>query len=147
MWRIERIGWAVMLAILLAASAGFFGHGPIGTAVITHESLRTEYERFGRYHAPMDLRFHLEPAVRTQSSLTLWLSNQYLLNMRVVGTVPEPERTEVSTDGLRFVFPIEKASSTGTIVFHLHPDTVGTIAGSFALNDSRPVSFSQFIYP
>jgi hypothetical protein len=147
MWRIERIGWAVMFVILLTASAGFFGHGPLSMVVIRNESLRVEYERFGRYHAATSLRFNLEPTVQKHDRITIWLSNQYLLNMRVVGTVPQPERMEVSSEGLRFVFSAGEGLSVGMIVFHLHPDTVGPIAGSFILNDSQQVFFSQFIYP
>jgi hypothetical protein len=32
MWRIERIGWSAMAAILTAALAGVFGHGPVSRA-------------------------------------------------------------------------------------------------------------------
>lgn len=136
-----------MLVIVLAALAGFFGHGPIGKAVLNNQSFRMEYERFGRYHAPMNLRFDLDTNAQKQGHITVWLSNQYLLNMRVAGTVPQAERTEVSADGLRFVFSTDERQSVGMIIFHLHPDTVGPLAGSFALNDGQPVSFSQFIYP
>jgi hypothetical protein len=146
-WTIERIGWAAMLAILLIASAGLFGHGPIGVAAIEHESLHMEYERFGRYHAPMNLRFTLGPVPQEHGRLTIWLPNRYLIHMRIVGIVPQPERMDVSSDGLRFIFSAEKEPSTSLVVFHLHPDTVGAMTGSFALNDNRPISFHQFIYP
>ncbi len=147
MWRIERIGWAAMLVIVLAASVGFFGHGPFSEATIGSSSLRIEYERFGRYRAPMSLRVYPAQASQKDGRLTLSLSNEYLLNVEILNIVPHPERTELSPVGLRFAFSAEKERPAGTIVFHLHPDKVGALAGFIQLNDDQAIAFHQFIYP
>lgn len=147
MWVVERIGWGAMLIVLICASIGLFGHGPLSTAAVEQTSLRAEYERFARYHAPMSLRLSLAPTVHRQGLLTVWLSNEYLSRVEVVGTQPEAKRTDLSSDGLRFIFSAEEESSTGIIIFHLRPDMVGAIVGSLAINDEQPITFQHFIYP
>lgn len=53
-WVIERIGWAIMALILLAALAGLLGSGPLSNARIDHPGshLSAEYNRFERYQSP-----------------------------------------------------------------------------------------------
>lgn len=147
MWVVERIGWGVMLIVLICASVGLFGHGPLSTAVVEQTSLRAEYERFARYRAPMNLRLFLAPTVQKQGLLTVWLSNEYLRHVEVVGTQPAAKRTDLSSDGVRFIFSAEEESSTKTIIFHLRPDRVGAIAGSLAIDDEQAITVAHFIYP
>jgi hypothetical protein len=147
MWVVERIGWGAMLIVLICASVGLFGHGPLSTAAVEQPSLRAEYERFARYRAPMSLRLFLAPTVQKQGLLTVWLSNEYLRRVDVVDTQPAAKRTDLSSDGLRFIFSSEEESSTGIIIFHLRPDKVGPIVGSVAINDEQPITFEHFIYP
>lgn len=147
MWMVERIGWGAMLLVLICASVGIFGHGPFSKAVVEQASLRLEYDRIGRYRVPITLRFVLPPAVNKQDHLTLWLPNKYLRHMEIVGIQPQPERMDLSSDGLRFTFTAEGEPSTGMITFHLRPDTVGTIAGAIAFNDNQSMTFQHFIHP
>ena len=147
MWVVERIGWGAMLIVLICASVGVFGHGPLSTAVVEQASLRAEYERFARYRAPMNLRLFLAPTVQKQGLLTVWLSNEYLRHVEVVGTQPAAKRTDLSSNGLRFIFSAEEESSTRTIIFHVRPDRVGAIVGSLAIDDEPAITFAHFIYP
>jgi hypothetical protein len=147
MWIVERIGWGAMLIVLICASVGLFGHGPLSTAVVKQTSLRAEYERFARYRAPMNLRLFLAPTVQKQGLLTVWLSNEYLRHVEVVGTQPAATRTDLSSDGLRFIFSAEKETSISTISFQLRPDRVGAIVGSLAIDDEPAITFAHFIYP
>ena len=147
MWVVERIGWGAMLIVLICASVGLFGHGPFSTTTVEHTALRAEYERFARYRAPMNLRLFLAPTVQKQGLLTVWLSSEYLRHVEVVGTQPAATRTDLSPDGLRFIFSAEEESSTSTIIFHLRPDRIGAIVGLLAINDEQPITFEHFIYP
>ena len=56
-WRAERIGWAVLAFILLAAALGLFGQGPLGGTVVAagDDSLSLTYERFWRLSSPTRL--------------------------------------------------------------------------------------------
>lgn len=147
MWFVERIGWGAMLIVLICASVGLFGHGPLSTVAVEQASFHVEYERFARYRAPISLRIFLGPTAQKQGLLTVWLSNEYLRHMEVAGIQPAAKRTDLSSDGLRFIFSVEEESSPGMIIFHLRPDRVGAIAGSLAINDEQPITFQHFIYP
>ncbi len=56
-WLVERIGWGVMLTILVAALAGLFASGPLSSKNVesADSSAIVRYERFARAQAPVCL--------------------------------------------------------------------------------------------
>jgi hypothetical protein len=46
-WRFERVGWYVLVAIVLLALAGLFGNGPLSDAEVVSQDgrVRVEYQR------------------------------------------------------------------------------------------------------
>jgi hypothetical protein len=47
-WRVQRIGWLIIAAVIVAALLGVFGGGPLSRAAVQGDGLRLEYERFAR---------------------------------------------------------------------------------------------------
>lgn len=49
-WRFERVGWYVLVAIVLLALAGLFGNGPLSDAEVVSQDgrVRVEYQRLSR---------------------------------------------------------------------------------------------------
>ena len=62
-WVVQRIGWGVMAALLLAALLGLFGTGPLSRATATAPggAVTLDYDRFGRYLGPATLLIRVGP--------------------------------------------------------------------------------------
>src|SRR5919106_6001727 len=59
-WLVERVGWIVMLLLIVAAAAGIFGNGVLSRASVSDgKQLRIEYERFAHYLTPTSLKVHM----------------------------------------------------------------------------------------
>jgi hypothetical protein len=152
MWRIQRIGWWSIAGILLAAAAGFFGHGPLSRASLEltddpkpAKAMTLEYERFGRAHR--ESRFIVyHPAGPSQAhTFSLWLSGEYLTDVEVLRITPDPLSQEPVSNGVRYRFHLDKQAQT--VMFRFKPERGGILSGSFRMNDGPPVTFRQWLFP
>ncbi|HKR79410.1 MAG TPA: hypothetical protein VJR69_06875 [Nitrospira sp.] len=89
-WRIERIGWWGIAAILAAAIAGLFGRGPISrtTAPLADPAhpgggMLLDYERFGRAHS--DSQFVLSGPARPPAGGNFFSLDFLLVIFRLAG--------------------------------------------------------------
>jgi hypothetical protein len=148
-WAWERVGWAVILLVLLAALLGLFGVGPLSWAVTGDAGapLRLEYERFGHHEGPTTLRVHLGPGVGSEGTAHIWLDRDYLEGVQVESVTPEPEAVEVGPDRLTYIFQIADPSRPTGVTFYLRMGQIGLRTGRVGLGDEPPLSFRQFVYP
>ena len=152
MWRIERIGWWGMAAILAAAIAGLFGHGPISRATLhvpdpAHPSdgLLLDYERFGRAHSESQFVLSGPARAPTGGSFSLWISGEYLADAEVLRITPVPATQDLVSNGVRYHFRLEDGPRT--VIFRFEPQRPGRLSGAFRLNDGPPTSFHQWLFP
>jgi hypothetical protein len=151
MWRIERMGWLAMAAILIAAAVGLFGHGLLSRATVEitdpaqpAEGMIVEYERFGRAHS--EAQFVLSgPAGTPNKRFSLWLSNDYLKDAELVRMTPEPTAQELVSNGVRYHFPVQDGPRT--VILRFKPERSGRLSGSIRLNDGPPAMFDQWLFP
>jgi hypothetical protein len=151
MWRIERLGWLAMAAILIAAAIGLFGHGVLSRAKIevtdpaqSAGGMSVEYERFGR--ANSESHFFLSgPAGTPNKSFSLWLSNDYFQDAELVRMTPEPATQELVSNGVRYHFPVQDGPQR--VILRFKPERSGRLSGSIRLNDGPPAVFDQWIFP
>jgi hypothetical protein len=148
MWRIQRVGWAVMLVIVLLALGGLFGRGPAGETVAgdSHGPLWVAYERFGRYQSSSIVHIHLGP-VSTPGPRQVWISNRYLSGIEIQHILPEPVATKISDDGLLFEIGAAGKEEAGILTLYLQFQQVGPLRGDFRSPGSTPIRISQFVYP
>jgi hypothetical protein len=147
-WTVERIGWVIMVGIVIAALVGAFGRGPLSkrSSLSTDDTLSIEYDHFGRLNAQTDVRFQIaEGAV--SNSLLLWLDRQYMASFEVKEISPSPERMDLSDDRITLVYRVPKAASLLRVHLILEPVEMGSVKGSAGIVGKEPLSFSQFIYP
>jgi hypothetical protein len=151
MWRIERTSWALMAAILLAAVAGLFGHGPTSQVKLAlHDPLHPghaptlQYERFGRAHSESWFIIS-NPRPLETPSVTVWLSGNYLSQVDVGHITPQPLSEELASGGVRYHFRLQDGPQA--ITFRFRSERAGSLTGSFRLNDGPPISFHQLLYP
>ena len=145
-WVVQRIGWGVMLLLVIAAAAGMLGSGPISRTSSSDPEglLSVEYQRFGRLETTGQLRVGVRGGAGGEAEV--WISNRYLRRMEIERIMPEPRGTRLEPDRQVFVFEIA-GSGQGEIVFHLRPMAVGRAGGQVGLAGGPALELSQFVYP
>lgn len=142
-WRVERIGWLVMLAFVVAAVAGVFGHGPISERTIGDSRTATlEYERFLRYAAGTQLGITV--AAGRRGPIAVEVNRSYLSDFEITSIVPEPRSATLLGDRYRFEFDLEAAPAR--IVFHITPERIGGKHAAVTAAGTQ-LELSQFVYP
>jgi hypothetical protein len=140
-WTVQRIGWSVIAAVIVAALIGLFGTGPVSRASAQAPGLQLEYDRFGRLQRPMKLRCLVS---ETKPETQIALSREYLDSVHVVEITPPPVRAEAAGAWLvyRFAGPAPMA-----VTFNVKAEEFGNLTGAVRIPDGEAVSFRQFIYP
>ncbi|MBK5647525.1 MAG: hypothetical protein I4N51_10885 [Acinetobacter sp.] len=144
-WVFQRIGWAAMSVIALAAGLGLTGEGWLSQAKVRQPGnpLWLEYERFGRFQSPEKLRIHIDKALPT-NQIRIGISRKYLEGVQIQQVTPEPDSIELSSNRLIYSF---KGTTPTAITFYIQPDKMGFSSGSVGLEGAQLLEFQQFIYP
>jgi hypothetical protein len=147
MWRIERITWALMAALLGLALLGLLGPGPLSERVAGDKSgpIWVEYERFARFEAPTVLVVHVRPEPKSQQ-VHVWLARDYADRLEIEGITPEPASSRITPDGIYYSFDISTDSAEAVATFHIRPRVAGSLGGEVRASGTR-VSLNQFAYP
>jgi hypothetical protein len=153
-WVAERVGWAAMALLVLAALLGLFGTGPLASATAGNPAgpLWIEYERFNRLLAPATLRVHLGAGAARGGEARVWLDRRYLESVQLQRVTPQPDGVEAAPDRMVFVFRMAEPDQPTTITFSFKPERFGSLPGRAGLAGAgappdRPLRFRQFVYP
>lgn len=138
-WIIQRIGWALMFAFLIAALLGLFGEGPFSKKQIQVGSINVEYERFCRYEHGMEIRLQSEG----ENISTVSIPQTYLKSFRMATIVPEPAKQVATAGSVQYQF---EGTQNDIICFYLDPIDRKTVEGIFHVNNN-PFTIKQTIYP
>ncbi len=112
-WRAERIGWALMLAVVLAALGGLFGGGgPLARGEAADGGLEAEWPRMARLGAAAPIRVTLPPEPGAREA-ELLLPPDFAANWQVRAIAPAP---------------IEMEGGAGALVLRLRRDAAGRAA-------------------
>lgn len=148
-WRVERLGWALMALLLLAALLGLLGAGPLSTAEVrtADAALVVRYERFVHREAPTELELHLVPVPSPADGLTrLWVGRDLAGALEVRSISPEPRSVEATADRVLYALA---ASGPGTVRVRLdvEPRRAGRHSGRLGIVGGGEVALGQFVYP
>lgn len=148
-WRVQRIAWAVMALVLLAALAGLLGPGPLSRSVANAAdgALRVEYNRFERLQSPSELRIRLPADAARTGTVRLRLNREFVGNVEIRDVLPEPESSSADADG--FVYELDTGGSGGpvTVAVRYEYRTFGSTPVRVAIDAGPAVSFDQWVYP
>src|SRR5687768_9509454 len=75
-WQVQRIGWVVMLLILLTAMTGLLGRGPLSHGTVSNDELELKYERIAHHFAADRLQLTIKRP--NADTVGVWISNEYL---------------------------------------------------------------------
>lgn len=148
-WLVQRVGWGIVLLLLLAAAAGLLGSGPLSeeTARSADGALGVRYGRFVRHRAPTTLQLQLAPGVADQGQVRLWLDLQYLDGLTIENVFPEPERVEAGPGRAIYVFTLASPDQPATITFNLLHEGSGPTHLQLGLDGGPALDRRQFVYP
>jgi hypothetical protein len=148
-WKIERVGWVLMALVLLTALAGLLGPGPLSraTAGQTGSPLCVHYNRLARHQAPELLRVQIGPGMARDGTVRVWLSREYVQNIKLDNIVPEPESVEAGPERFTYAFNLSEAEQPTTLMFHFEPNAFGRAPAVLGVDGGPEVAFTQFIYP
>ena len=140
-WRLERIGWALATLLVLAATLGLFGDGPLARASASGaDGTSVRYERFSRTRRPVDIE-----AVRPASAdpARLRVDEEFLRAVELLALDPPPSRWRVAGEDRIYEFE----GATSTVVLHVEYRRAGRVVGSIAWGAADPVAFSTLVFP
>ncbi len=149
-WKVQRVGWTIMVLISIAALFGVFGKGPFSNGRLGDDAfpLRADYDRFLRLNAPTQLTVYVGGgAIRPDSTIELWIDRAWLSKMEINGITPEPDKTRVLADRLVYTFRAQPGSTPARITFEMDDRALWRIGGALGLTNGPSYSFSQFAYP
>jgi hypothetical protein len=147
-WKIQRVGWAFMLVVGVAALMGLLGGpGVLSTASTRADGLSVHYQRFERFETPMMLRVGLPASKTPDGKIQLRWNRAYLDCFEIRKVIPEPQSVMASAFHLTFVFQADGLGKAAYVAFHLEPKEAGVLHAELQAGDARALQFTQLVYP
>lgn len=150
LWRIQRVGWALLGLFLFAGLLGVFGGvGPIGQGDAHSDdgAISVQYARFTRYVAPTELGIRVDRALARGGTLELAIARSYIDQWEMYGVTPTPESERAEGDELVYAFAVGAGSGEVEIGFHGRPHAIGLLRGSARVGAASSVDFSTWVHP
>lgn len=146
-WVAERIGWFLMLAVVILALAGVTGTGLASGTTAQSGSAELEYERFARQGASSELSLSIPTAAITDGSVAVTIDGGYLDGVEIESIVPEPQEQVAVEAGLELVFGASgEADAVRVAIVVLHQD-IGIRSGWVRVADGPSIDYWQGVYP
>ena len=145
-WMLERVGWALMVAVVLAAAVGLFGNGLFSTAAVASAdgSLVAQYQRYWRARSPAALEVSW-PAEAGET--TIWITGAYLDNFELSGVSPEPAAVAIGAERSYYTFNVREATATAHVSFRLEAKHGGSFEGTIGRVGGGELTIEQFVFP
>lgn len=148
-WRVQRIGWALLALFLAAGLLGLLGGNGVlqeGSVASADGNVLVRYPRFDRYVAPTELRISVHPALVREDALELTISRGWFDVFELYGISPRPEGERVSGDDIVFRFAVTPGQGAD-FTFSGRAHHVGRLPGSLRVGGSERLEFSTFVFP
>ena len=144
-WRVSTALFWLLVAIIVAASVGVFGSGPLSRARAGEVGgpLWVEYDRLVRFGATARMTVHTRP--QPDGTIRLTVGHPLLHTFRVEQITPAPERTTVTVDGIEYSIRAD-AAANATVTFDLQPIRRWRTHGDIRSPDAA-VRVRQFVLP
>ncbi|UQY45166.1 hypothetical protein M1E08_15530 [Erwinia sp. PK3-005] len=146
-WRIQRLGYLLLLAIVISGACGLFSKGFLSDRDIisSNGQLRVEYERFARQQSDMAMTIRLAPL--RDSLYRITISGSGIDNFQLQSVQPQPLRAESHDRSLTLWYQTQSLNHGASIWLGGQPQSPGKY--TFVVNDSagEQVQFTQWVYP
>jgi hypothetical protein len=142
----ERVGWALMAIIVLAAALGLFGKGVMAHAELKNDQFHLRYDRFIHYGDLATIKIEIPAPAGEPGIVAIALTNSYLHSFRIEQIIPEPE-SSAHGDQTLFWFTTTNTGQPIAIQLRMEPERVGRLEGKIFVNGEQGHAFHQFVYP
>jgi hypothetical protein len=141
-WRAERAGWAALATLVLAATLGVFGAGPLAVTEATgSDGLAVRFARFARVRLPDEMNVALPHGVTS-----LRVSRRFLADLEVLAVSPAPLRVRSPAD--EHVYAFEDAGDDRIeVTLRLQHARAGLARGWVAAGAGPRVTAWVFVHP
>jgi hypothetical protein len=145
-WRLQRVGWYVLLAVVILTLLGLFSRGPLSSLVAISESrdLTVEYERFHRSGGSNSM------IIRTQGwpdqAVTVLIGKAMLEGFSIDSIQPQPMTSAGTSDGLALTLMADK-DGDATLYLSWRSSGVGLFKSEVGIVGGGHIPVIQFIYP
>lgn len=148
-WWVERVGWLLIAAVVIAALLGFLGPGPL-----THRRsesndgrLIVEYYAVRRYSAPAELKVFFEEPSNDGTYVDLALSSPIIDAIELKSITPAPIESRLDKDRVVHRFAVADLTEHGKVIYRFDHESFGLLRGTITLLPDSQVELSQFICP
>lgn len=149
-WKVQRVAWALMLTLVLAALIGALGNrGPISDASIRSSdgAFDLQYNGLPHHHAPATLVFTVSPAMVQDGEVQIWMDAEYARALSIESIIPEPESVDVGSERVLYTFTVESQDAPLDIIFQYQHDGYWWLEGHVGIENGGSVNVRQFIFP
>lgn len=145
-WRFERLGWYVLVLLVILTLLGLFSRGPLSTRNVHSADgrLGVEYEMFHRNGSTNPMVIHLMG--QPNAVLEVELVGQWLEGFEVQTLQPQPVRSASAERGLKLWVQAD-AKGEASLYLSLLGDGLGLYHSRIDTPDGATVRFNQFIFP
>ena len=138
-WVAIKIGWYLMLAIIIAGLLGLFGSGPLSSKTAKIEGASVVYERYLRYSMESEISITVTGQLPDSS---IYINAGYLEKVKIIAIRPGPESMETMGDNERFKF---HSGDPKKAVLHLEPTETGPLPLGVGLK-GKIEKLNQYVY-
>ena len=139
-WIVQRIGWVMILLVMIAGLLGLFGEGFLSKTHPVSGEIKATYERFFRFESEMKIRVESSGGHIGNISFP----QSYLKNFKIVRFVPEPHNNTTLPGEVVYHF---LPAQNQLVTIYLTPTNHGNISGIMKVNGTNIFSLHHFIYP
>jgi hypothetical protein len=148
-WRVQRIGWGVFAALIVAGLAGLFGAGPLSTTTLGSpaEGLQVTFNRFARLHAPTTFEIRADRRLAREDEIAIALSGDAVRGLELSSIMPPADGTSVTPEGVVLRFRADSRPGELTIMLHAKPQQMGRLSSQIGVASGPAHTIRQWIYP
>jgi hypothetical protein len=141
----QRLGWLLLLLVILAAGAGAFGDGPLSRASLPAPGgLRVDYERVVRRRAPTEIRIVAPLPAGADGALAIDVTA--LPGQERLVPVPAAQQERVTASGTRFEIAT-RGQGPFEIALRNVPRRLGRREIRLAIGLAEPIVIRQLVLP
>lgn len=146
-WRVERVAWALMGMLILAALAGLTGAGgPLSRGHVQVGETTIDYPRIARWQSADEATIRF--AADMTGSVDVLLSTSFAEAFDVETMMPRPNRALSTVEGQLLSFDLGDAPGTKTVTLSLRPNHPGLPdRGTVRIGDAPPATVRFVILP
>ncbi|WP_431034757.1 hypothetical protein [Pseudomonas yamanorum] len=145
-WRFERVGWYVLVIVVVLGLMGLFSRGVISSRDVRSDDgkIRLEYEMFHRNGSTNSMKVSVNAAPNT--AVELELAGQLLEGFSIETLQPEPLRSGSFSQGIKLWLQTD-IDGQATLYITLRGDGLGFYRSQISLPGTDGVELVQFIFP